>query len=215
MLITPGSSVGTVQLMLLNLLQAVVIMADISLPRVTKSREGNFARPPWFILCQAVHCRDDHRACQRWALESLLSVWGQYGHPLKCLGKDQRCLLDTFQDCPRVQKECSFPDDQKKTLKEKKGCCHSLLTSQSKLNPTAAPSAACAVNPPPPRAMQHERGVFWTRMVGSRNSNHGFLLSLRYMLTLEVLSPQSCSLTRHLLDCLQGLLEISCVLYFF
>lgn len=75
-LIIPGSGIGTAQLMLLNLLQAGVIMADISLLRVAKAREGNFARPPWFILCQAVHCRDDHRACQRWALESLLSEWG-------------------------------------------------------------------------------------------------------------------------------------------
>lgn len=62
--------------------------------------------------------------------------------------------------------------------------------------------------------MQHERGVFWTWAVESENSNHLFLLGLHYMLTLEILSPQSCSLTRHLLDCLQGLLEISCVLFF-
>lgn len=103
-LIIPRSSVGTVQLMLLNLLQAVVIMADISLLRVTKSREGNFARPPWLVLCQAVHCWDDHRACQRWALESLRSEWGQYGHPLKCLGKDQRCLLKTLSGLsPRAE----------------------------------------------------------------------------------------------------------------
>lgn len=31
-----------------------------SLLRVTKSREGTCARPPWFITCQAVHCWDDH-----------------------------------------------------------------------------------------------------------------------------------------------------------
>jgi len=74
-LIAPGPRVGTVQLMLLNLLQAVVIMADISLLRVTMSREGNFPRPPRFIFCPAVHCWDDHRACQRLALESLLSEW--------------------------------------------------------------------------------------------------------------------------------------------
>lgn len=89
-------SVGTVQLMLLNLLQAVVIMADRSLLRVTKSREGTCARPPWFILCQAVHCWDDHWACQRWALGSLQSEWEQYDHPLNCLGKNQSCLPENF-----------------------------------------------------------------------------------------------------------------------
>lgn len=62
----------------------------------------------------------------------------------------------------------------------------------------------------------HEPCVLWTCVVGSGNSNHWILLGLHYyMLTLEMLSSQSCSLTRHLLDCLQGLLEISCVLYFF
>lgn len=91
-LIVLGLSVGPVQLMMLNLLQAVVIMADISLLRVTKAREGNFARPRWFILCQAVHCQHDHRACPGWTLEK----WEQYGHPLECLGKDQRYLLKTF-----------------------------------------------------------------------------------------------------------------------
>lgn len=94
--VIPGSRAGTVQLMLLNLLQAVVIMADISLLRVTKPREGTCARPPWFIHCQAVHCWDDHWACQRWALESLRSEWEQYGHTLKCLGKNQSCLPETL-----------------------------------------------------------------------------------------------------------------------
>lgn len=78
-----GPSVGTVQLMLLNLLQAVVIMADISLLRVTKSREGNFPRPPWFIFCQAVHRWDDHRIYQRLTLENLLSEWGNFEMPGK------------------------------------------------------------------------------------------------------------------------------------
>lgn len=108
-LIILGSSIGTVQLMLLNLLQAVVIMADVSLLRVTKSREGNFARRLWFILCHAVHCWDDHRACQRWALESLWSEWEQYGHPSKCLAKDQRCLLETIRMVPKGRRNAHSP----------------------------------------------------------------------------------------------------------
>lgn len=63
--------------------------------------------------------------------------------------------------------------------------------------------------------MQHERGAFCTRTTGSGNSNRQFLLGLLYVLTSEVLSPQSCGLTRHLLDFIQGLLETSCVLYLF
>lgn len=95
-LIILGLSVGTVQLMLLNLLQAVVIMADISFLRVTVSRESTFARPPWFILCQAVHCQDDHTAYPRWALESHQPDWEQFGHPLVYLRKDKRCRLETL-----------------------------------------------------------------------------------------------------------------------
>lgn len=119
-LIILGSSIGTVQLMLLNLLQAVVIMADISLLRVTKSREGNFARRLWFILCQAVHCWDDHRACQRWALESLWSEWEQYGHPSKCLAKDQRCLLETIRMVPKGRRNAHSPMMGRKPWKRRR-----------------------------------------------------------------------------------------------
>jgi len=149
-LIIPGSSVGTVQLVLLNLLQAVVIMADISLLRVTKSREGNFARPPWFILCQAAHCWGDQRAVKagHWKVSS------QSGNSMATLRnaweRTRFVFWRLYQNGPQGQKECSFPDNRKKALKEDKGCCCSLLISPSKLNPPAAPSAAHVVNAPLP-----------------------------------------------------------------
>lgn len=214
-LIIPRSSVGTVQLMLLNLLQAVVIMADISLLRVTKSREGNFARPPWLILCQAVHCWDNHRACQRWALESLRSEWGQYGHPLKCLGKDQRCLLETVSGLSPRAEGTFIPTRSEENPGREEGLLPQLAPESKQTKPYCCSECCLWGDPALPRATRHERGVFWTPAAGSGTSNRGFLLGLRYMLTLEVLSPQSRSLTRHLLDCLQGLLEISCVLLFF
>lgn len=202
--------------MLLNLLQAVVIMADISLLWVTKSREGNFARPPWFILCQAVHCRDDHRACWRWALESLRSEWEQYGHPLKCLGKDQRYLLETWSGWSPRAEGMFIPRWSEEKPEGEEGLLPHLAHEWEQIEPSCCSECClCGKSTNACVEMQHERGVFWTWAVGSENSNHLFLLGLHYMLTLEILSPQSCSLTRHLVDCLQGLLEISCVLFFF
>lgn len=51
-------------------------------------------------------------------------------------------------------------NDQKKNLKEKKGCCHILLMSQSKLNPPAAPSAICVVNLPMPVLKRSTRVMY-------------------------------------------------------
>lgn len=103
-LIAPGPRVGTVQLMLLNLLQAVVIMADISLLRVTKSREGNFPRPLRFTFCQAVHCWDDHRACQRLALESLLPEWCNMATLWNTWEATSNVFLKLYWECPQEQK---------------------------------------------------------------------------------------------------------------
>lgn len=210
-----GSSVGTVQLMLLNLLQAVVIMADRSLLRVTKSREGTCARPPWFILCQAVHCWDDHWAYQRWALGSLRSEWEQYGHPLKCLGKNQSCLPETFIRMVLGTRRKINAGRLEENPEREEGFLPQLvhwLKANWALVLLQVLHVWC---PALPVGNAHELSVLWTCVVGSANSNHWILLDLHYMLTLEILSSQSCSLIRHLLDCLQGLLEISCVLYFF
>lgn len=136
----------------------------------------------------------------------------QTGDNMAILGKDQRCLLETLSGLSPRAEGMFILHDQKKTLKEKKGCCHSLLTRQSKLNPTAALRAACAVNPPLPRAMQHERGVFWTRRVGSGNSNHRFLLGLHYIRsTLPTVMQPDQTFTRLLTRIIRNFL---CTLFF-
>lgn len=81
--------------------------------------------------------------------KSLVRV-GTIWPPFEMPGKGPEMSSGDYLDGPQGQKERSFPDDGKKTLQEKKGCCHSLLMSQNKLNPPAAPSAACAVNLPLP-----------------------------------------------------------------
>lgn len=172
-LIAPGPRVGTVQLMLLNLLQAVVIMADISLLRVTMSREGNFPRPPRFIFCQAVHCWDDHRACQRLALESLLSEWWNMATLWNTWERTSNVFLKLYWECPQGQKMIrTCPEREERWLPQ-------IAHKPKQTEPSASVEA------------QHECGLFWTWTVGSGNSNHEFLLGLHYMLMWEVLCPQA------------------------
>lgn len=216
-LIILGSNVGTVQLMLLNLLQGVVIMADKSLCETQSPEEASLQD-----LCGLSSARMSNAGVSRSLSETgtgkssvrIRTKWPPFEMPGR---GPEMSSGDFIRIVPKGRRSIHSQMTGRKPWKTRKeGLLPQLAHEPNPVEPSCCSERCPCGKPAAARGeMQHERGAFCTRTTGSGNSNRQFLLGLLYVLTSEVLSPQSCGLTRHLLDFIQGLLETSCVLYLF